>query len=548
MKLNGAEIIIKELENHGIKIIAGIPGGANLPMYRALSESSIKHVLARHEQGGGFIAQGMARSTGKAAVCFATSGPATTNLFTALADAKSDSVPVIFITGQVPRSLSGTDAFQEIDTKTIAEPMSKAVFYIDEAKNISRCMREAFRIATAGRPGPVLIDVPKDVQKDIIDYETCEFHSDVTKEIDTQISFDWQIIAAELNNAKRPVFFIGGGAVISGAGDLIRGISDEFDIKITSSLMGISATSKDHHNYIGMLGMHGSPEANGIVRDSDLLICCGVRFSDRTTGKLDEFCPDAKIIHIDIDPSENGKIMNPDYFVCADLKDALAQIRPFLKKATREYCEYDREYFQDGSAMGNIFSRIRTGYGEDAIITTDVGQHQMWTAQYCSFSRPRTFLTSAGLGTMGFGLPAAIGAALANPEKKVICISGDGSLLMNIQELALISELRLNNIKIILFNNQELGLVRQQQDFFYDRKHCGSEYRQGHDFIKIAEGFGVKGATCKYDQDERFSEILISESIQFIDLRIEKTEDVYPMVKPGKANIDMIRKEEAQMV
>ena len=454
MKRNGAEIIIQALERQGIKIIAGIPGGANLPIYNALYKSHIRHILARHEQGAGFIAQGMARTTGKAAVCFATSGPGVTNLITAIADAKLDSVPLVAITGQVASSMIGTDAFQEVDTFGMTLNITKHNYLVKDVRDLPYIIAEAFQIAETGRPGPVLIDVPKDVQLAELDFDGWpDMPSEPDhREIDMEKIAE---IAQIMNAAQRPLIYAGGGIVHSHAAEALYALAKKNSIPVVLTLMGLGVFPPDDPLYLGMLGMHGTPCTNYILDEIDLLLAFGARFDDRAIGKVKEFCPQATIVHIDIDSSEIDKIKKSAVSLTVDIKDALEHIAPLVADNRREQWTGRIETIKSEHPLPlqlssdplnplNLIRSISRIARHDAIITTDVGQHQMWVAQGYPFRKPRTFLTSGGLGTMGFGLPAAIGAALANPDKQIICISGDGSIQMNIQEMATLAELGLN--------------------------------------------------------------------------------------------------------
>jgi acetolactate synthase I/II/III large subunit len=555
MTFTGAEIIIKLLELQGIEIISGIPGGSNLPLYDALHKSSIRHVLARHEQGATFIAQGMARSTGKPAICFATSGPGATNVVTALADAKLDSIPIIIITGQVSSTLIGTNAFQEIDIISMTKSITKFSFQVSSADELLSIIPEAFVIATSGRPGPVLIDVPKDVQqqKCIVDiWPKNRFNC--TKNVSPITTESIAAIAAAIAEAKRPILYIGGGVMQSRKMEHIRILSSKNRIPIVSTLMGHGGISVDDPLYLGMQGMHGSMATNNIMNECDLLLAFGVRFGDRATGQVSHFCSNARIVHINIDPSETGKIIKPDLFVNGDASEVLRSLCvkvnenerkswinriAEIKKMYPEYRPHNNGYVHPC----NLLDEIGRAAAPDAIITTDVGQHQMWVAQYYPFSGSGLFLTSGGLGTMGFGLPAAIGAALANPERQVICFSGDGSLLMNIQELATLAELQLN-VKIVLFNNNQLGLVRQQQDLFYKSNLIASRFMSDLDFVTIARGFGIKGINLSgiSGWGEAIMEVLMQDGPAFINIPIHPELQVLPMVPPGAANYEMIGK------
>ena len=502
MKATGSQIIIRMLEDQGIDIITGIPGGANLPLYDALAHSSIRHILARHEQGSGFISQGMARSTGKPAVTFATSGPGATNLLTAIADARLDSVPLIAVTGQVPLAMMGSDAFQEVDTYGMSIPITKHTFLVRHAEDLFSVIPEAFRIASEGRPGPVLIDVPKDIQKQEIEFDRWP---DVKLEAKTEKIDREQIlkIAGIINRSRKPLIMAGGGIISACSTPKLRELSRISSLPVVTTLMGLGIMDHDDPLNLGMPGMHGAPGTNMILNEADLLIALGIRFDDRAICKAEEFCPNAEIIHVDIDRAEIGKIRAPHHAVHGDLRGFFKELIPLVEKQERKdwvsqvislQKQFPMWYDDCRDPLHPITIIKETGRiaPDDAIITTDVGQHQMWAAQWYPVKSPRTFLTSGGLGTMGFGLPAAIGAALANPDKSVICFSGDGSLLMNIQELATLADLQLN-VKIVLLNNSHLGLVRQQQEMFFDENYIASKFISAPDFSALAAAFGIGG-------------------------------------------------------
>jgi acetolactate synthase-1/2/3 large subunit len=556
IKRTGAQIIVHLLERQGIRIVSGIPGGANLPLYDALSQSRrIRHVLARHEQGAGFIAQGMARVTGTPQVCLATSGPGATNVLTAVADAKLDSIPLVCITGQVPRGLIGTDAFQEVDTYGLSLPITKHNFLVRSAAELLEVVPEAFRIAESGRPGPVLIDVPKDVQMEIATFESWPEPG----RPDAPPRLDRKAIgrAAEMiNRAHRPILYLGGGVIHSDACVLARQLAEKGSIPATMTLMALGSIPSDHSLSIGMLGMHAARYTNLALEECDLLIAAGARFDDRATGKVAQFCPRAKVIHIDIDASELHKIRAAQVGIVGDVGAALRALLPFVeenpRREWRERVANLREQYpletpgiDDSRTHYGLINTVAGLLGEDAIVTTDVGQHQMWTAQVYPFRRPRQWLTSGGLGTMGFGVPAAIGAALARPDRTVVCFSGDGSLMMNVQELATAAEERAN-IKIIVMNNHSLGLVRQQQHLFYGRRIFAADFALRADFIKIAEGFGVKAFDLGGEEDPlpKLARALGEPGPCLIHAPIDTEAKVYPMVPPGGANREMIAREE----
>ncbi|HDR2709556.1 TPA: acetolactate synthase large subunit [Enterobacter mori] len=549
-RFTGAQLIVHLLERQGITTVAGIPGGTVLPLYDALSQSTqIRHVLARHEQGAGFIAQGMARTQGKPAVCMACSGPGATNLVTAIADARLDSIPLICITGQVPSLMIGTDAFQEVDTYGISIPITKHNYLVRDISELPQVISDAFRIAQSGRPGPVWIDIPKDVQ-------TAEIEIDVLPEPGERApapEFNAESVrdaAAMINAAKRPVLYLGGGAI--NAADEIRQFAEKANLPTTMTLMALGMLPKAHPLSLGMLGMHGARSTNYILQEADLLIVMGARFDDRAIGKTEQFCPNAKIIHVDIDRAELGKIKQPHVAIQGDVAEVLAQLIPQTDAADRAdwrklVADLQREFPgaipTEGDPLSHygLINAVAACVDDSAIITTDVGQHQMWTAQAYPLNRPRQWLTSGGLGTMGFGLPAAVGAALANPDRKVICFSGDGSLMMNIQEMATAAENQLD-VKIILMNNEALGLVHQQQSLFYKQGVFAATYPGMINFMQIAAGFGLH--TCDLNAEEDAHAALQAAISRpgpaLIHVRIDPEQKVYPMVPPGAANTEMV--------
>lgn len=552
MEMTGAQLLVRLLERQGIDTVAGIPGGAALPIYDALAAAgTIRHVLARHEQGAGFIAQGMARASGKSAVCMASSGPGATNLVTAIADAKLDSIPVVCITGQVPLSMIGTDAFQEVDTYGLSIPITKHNYLVRDANDLPRVVTDAFRIAESGRPGPVWIDIPKDVQNQRVSID--RLPEPGKREAAPAFDLDGVMRAAEMiNQAERPVLYIGGGVIASGASHLATTLAEQAGLPTTSTLMALGAMPVDHPLAIGMLGMHGARYTNYVLQESDLLICVGARFDDRAIGKADQFCPDAKIIHIDIDASEIDKIRTADVGIRGDVVAVLEALLPHVhvqlrKKwlsrvsSLRSAHPLQMPGQEDPRSHYGLVQAVAACLDDEAIIATDVGQHQMWVAQAYPFRRPRQWLTSGGLGTMGFGLPAAIGAALAEPHRKVVCFSGDGSIMMNVQEMATAAEEGLD-VKIVLMNNRSLGLVHQQQDMFYGKRIFAADYRRHTDFLKIAQGCGLEAIDLDAAAHPRavLAEALSSKGACLIHCSIDVNQKVFPMVPPGAANTEMI--------
>ncbi|MEY1637544.1 acetolactate synthase large subunit [Morganella morganii] len=550
-RMTGAELIIRMLEQHGITSVSGIPGGAALPLYDALGNSRIRHILARHEQGAGFIAQGIARTTGKAAVCISSSGPGATNLMTAIADAKLDSVPLVCITAQVSSPMIGTDAFQEVDTYGMSIPITKHNYLVRNVQDLPGIIADAFRIAESGRPGPVWVDVPKDVQAAIIEID--ELPPIMPK--DPLPLFDAEKVteaAAMINQAKRPILYIGGGIVASQSQQLVQSFAERAGLPTTMTLMGLGTIPQQHPLYLGMLGMHGACYTNMILQESDLLIVVGARFDDRAIGKAEQFCPDAKIIHVDIDRAEISKIKQPDIAINADAGQVLAMLLPQIEVNARQAWndhiaqikqEFPLEQINKSDPLSHfgLIAAVADAVDNDAIITTDVGQHQMWVAQAYPLCRPRQWLTSGGLGTMGFGLPAAIGAALAEPSRKIVCFTGDGSIMMNIQEMATAAEHNLD-IKIILMNNQALGMVHQQQTLMFNEHIVASAYPYQTDFVTIAKGFGLHTCDLNKESDPHAA---LQAAIDrpgpcLIHALIDVSEKVWPMVLPGDANIDMV--------
>ena len=552
---SGADLVVRLLERQGVTTIAGIPGGAVLPLYDALARAgTIRHVLARHEQGAGFIAQGIARSTGRPGVCVASSGPGATNLITAIADAKLDSIPLVAITGQVPRALLGTDAFQEVDTFGLSLPVTKHNFLVRSARDLLRVVPSAFNIAASGRPGPVLIDIPKDVQTELVDVE--EWPAPGARD-NTRAACDDALAraAAMIEAAERPILYLGGGVVASGAAQAAVALAERSSLPTVMTLMGLGCMPADHPLALGMLGMHGAPYTNHALDECDLLIAIGARFDDRATGKLAEFCPRASVIHADIDAAELHKLRAAQLAISADARAVLEPLLPRVRSRKRTaWLERIRTLKRQHPLSMPRLDSLRSPYGlvhavaavldDDALVTTDVGQHQMWVAQAYPLRRARQWLTSGGLGTMGFGLPAAIGAALAHPERTVVCFSGDGSILMNVQEFATAAEERAN-VKVVLMNNRSLGLVYQQQTLFYGRRTFASEYAHTPDFVALMRGFGVDAVDLERAVDPRRALVdgLRAPGPCLIHAPIATHEQVLPMVPPGAANTEMILSE-----
>lgn len=549
---SGAQIICEFLERRGVRHVAGMPGGANLPLYDALARSRLKHVLVRHEQAAGFIAQGAARVSGRAAVCFATSGPGATNLLTPLADARMDSIPVVAITGQVPTALLGTDAFQEVDTVAIFRPAVKHAVQVRDVSELHATLEEAFEIAESGRPGPVLVDVPKDVQQALTATPVWSAPRPPRAQASPPSQSQLAQALAMLAQAERPVLYIGGGVIQAGAEALVRELALLQQLPVVSSLMGLGAFEPAHPQFCGMLGMHAAPYTNLLLRECDLLLAIGVRFDDRATGKLSEFCPGARTVHVDVDARELGKLRKLELGIQSDARLFLQALLPLT--AARERAAWlarmaelrERNPLPEPRGAGEslapleLLRALGARLDPATVVTTDVGQHQMWVAQRLPIRRPRGLLTSGGLGSMGFGLPAAIGAALES-RGRVLCISGDGSLLINIHELATLAELALP-VTILLLDNRQLGLVRQQQTLFYGERLSACRFERPTDFVAVARGFGIAAETWEpRTHGLRTLEALLARTgPQLIHVPLTAAEMVMPMVPPGGANHEML--------
>jgi len=551
-KMSGAEAFVECLHEERVEVIFGLPGGAVLPVYDELYDSDIRHILVRHEQAAAHAADGYARATGKVGVCMATSGPGATNLVTGLANAYMDSVPMVAFTGQVPTSMIGNDAFQEANITGITLPITKHNYLVKDAKMLPTIMREAFYIASTGRPGPVLVDLPKDVQTEEITFEyptnvKLRGYKPTSKGHPLQI----KRAAKAIMEAERPIIYAGGGVVISGAHAELRSLAETLVAPVTTTLLGIGTFPDTHPLSLGMVGMHGTKYANYAMTESDLIIAVGARFDDRVTGRLDGFAPNAKVIHIDIDPAEISKNVAAHIPIVGDAKIILKELIKELKrkpksewsekikKWKKEFpLEYDRKSkeLKPQYVVEQIYDMC-----PDAIITTEVGQNQMWAAQYFKFTRPRTFISSGGLGTMGYGFPAAIGAKVGCPDKTVIDIAGDGSFQMNSQELATAVT---NDIpvKAAILNNKFLGMVRQWQELFYDKRYSATRLDTSPDFTKLAEAYGALGIRVTKPGEVRsaIKEALASDKPAVIDFQITPEENVFPMVPAGAAINEII--------
>ena len=544
MQLTGSQIVIECLKEQGVDTVFGYPGGAILNVYDELYKHSdeIHHVLTSHEQGASHAADGYARSTGKVGVCLATSGPGATNLVTGIATAYMDSVPVVAITCNVGVPLLGKDSFQEIDIAGITTPITKHNFIVKDVNKLADVIRRAFRIAQTGRPGPVLVDIPKDVTAATTEFEFQQIPP-VARKIDKMTEADLEQAAAMIREAKKPYIFVGGGAVISGASEELAKFANLVDAPVCDSLMGKGAFDGTNDRYSGMLGMHGTKASNYGVSECDLLIAVGVRFSDRVIGDAKRFASNAKILQFDVDPAEINKNIQTDASVIGDIKEILKRVNHLLEQ--QEHTEwmqqiqefkdkYPLTYKEEGLSGPFVMEEIYRQTKGEAIIVTEVGQHQMWAAQYYKFAKPRTLLTSGGLGTMGYGLGAAIGAQIANPEKQVINIAGDGCFRMNMNEIATAVRQQLPLIQIVI-NNEVLGMVHQWQGLFYEKRYSNTILNDGVDFVKLAEAMGATGMRAATQEEfaEELAKALEMKTPVLIDCIIDSDDNVWPMVAPG---------------
>ena len=544
MQLTGSQIVIECLKEQGVDTVFGYPGGAILNVYDELYKHSdeIHHVLTSHEQGASHAADGYARSTGKVGVCLATSGPGATNLVTGIATAYMDSVPVVAITCNVGVPLLGKDSFQEIDIAGITTPITKHNFIVKDVNKLADVIRRAFRIAQTGRPGPVLVDIPKDVTAATTEFEFQQIPP-VARKIDKMTEADLEQAAAMIREAKKPYIFVGGGAVISGASEELAKFANLVDAPVCDSLMGKGAFDGTNDRYSGMLGMHGTKASNYGVSECDLLIAVGVRFSDRVIGDAKRFASNAKILQFDVDPAEINKNIQTDASVIGDIKEILKRVNHLLEQQEhtewmqqiREFKDkYPLTYKKEGLSGPFVMEEIYRQTKGEAIIVTEVGQHQMWAAQYYKFAKPRTLLTSGGLGTMGYGLGAAIGAQIANPEKQVINIAGDGCFRMNMNEIATAVRQQLPLIQIVI-NNEVLGMVHQWQGLFYEKHYSNTILNDGVDFVKLAEAMGATGMRAATQEEfaEKLAKALEMKTPVLIDCVIDSDDNVWPMVAPG---------------
>lgn len=546
--VSGAQLVVEALEAAGTEYVFGYPGGAIMPVYDALTGSSLKHILVRHEQAAALAADAYARVTGRAGVCMATSGPGATNLITGIANAFMDSVPMVAITGQVPTMLMGTDAFQEIDIFGLTLPIVKHSFLVRDPADIPQVFADAFRIATSGRPGPVLIDLPKNVTNGVA------MRGNYRPRPQVVAPFDAEAVAAAdamIASATKPLLYVGGGVAIARAEAALRRFANRSGIPSVATLKGLGCIPTDHPGFIGMLGMHGSRAANIAVEECDLLICIGARFDDRATGKLDSFAPNARVIHLDADPSEIGKLRRAEVGFAGDIIRALKafEAEPDIAE-WRAHCEGRKRLWApryDAPGQGiyapALLKTLADKAGDDAIFTCDVGLHQMWVAQHCRFTRPQAHLTSGGLGTMGYGVPAGIGALLAEPELTVITVSGDGSFMMNVQELATLRRYRLP-LKIVLIDNSQLGMVRQWQELFFEENFSEIDLSDNPDFSEVAHAFGIEAFTIDHRAQVAggIQRLLTTRGPILMHVRIDPRENVWPLVPPNSPNVEMLEK------
>ncbi|OYD24222.1 acetolactate synthase 2 catalytic subunit [Oceanimonas baumannii] len=545
--MNGSQYIVQALKQQGVTQIFGYPGGAIMPLYDALYDGGVEHLLCRHEQAAALGAVGYARASGQVGVCMATSGPGATNLITGLADAMLDSIPVVAITGQVPMSAIGTDAFQEVDVLGMSLSCTKHSYLVESVEDLGDIITEAFEVARSGRPGPVLIDVPKNVQLALVEPRPAVPCTTASNALDKAALAEARALLAA---ARQPVLYVGGGVGMGNAEAELRAFAEQSGIPAVTTLKGIGTLDPDHELFLGMLGMHGTKAANLAVQQSDLLIVAGARFDDRVTGKLDAFAVNAKVIHLDKDAAEFGKVRHAQVGINADLAEVLPlltgerlAIDPWRELCKTLKADHGWRYDHPGEAIYAplMLKQLSDALADTAMVSCDVGQHQMWVAQHMRFTSPRNHLSSAGLGTMGFGLPAAIGAKLARPDHESVLVSGDGSFMMNVQELGTLKRAQLP-VKMVLLDNQRLGMVRQWQELFFDGRFSETILTDNPDFVAMAAAFDIPGETItrKEQVQPAIARMLQSDTAYLLHVRISEEENVWPLVPPGVANDQMM--------
>lgn len=555
LKMNGGRMLVEALKAEGVEVIFGYPGGSVLPIYDELYDSGINHVLTRHEQGAIHAAEGYARVTGKPGVCIATSGPGATNIVTGLADAMMDSLPLVVFTGQVATGVIGSDAFQEADVMGITMPITKYSYQVRDTAEFPRIIKEAFHIANSGRKGPVLIDIPKDMATSVETYNYDEIEVNIPSYQPNYTPNHLQIrkVVEAVSSAKKPIIMAGAGVLHANASEELRLYAEQQEIPVVNTLLGLGSIPGNHELFLGMAGMHGTYTANMAIYECDLLINIGGRFDDRVTGNLSTFAPNAKVVHIDIDPAEIGKNIQTQIPVVSDAREALKALimedgakgdfSIWLKKLRNWKQEYPLAYKKEIGVLKpqRLVELVHQYTNGNAIVTTDVGQHQMWAAQYYTLANPNRWVTSGGLGTMGFGLPAAIGAQLAFPNEVGVLFVGDAGFQMTLQELSILQEKNLN-LKVVIVNNQALGMVRQWQELFYEERYSQSLVPNQPDFVKLAEAYGIKGFRATNDDE---AENVLKQAMEhngpiLLDFRVAPLEKVYPMVAPGKGLHEMV--------
>ncbi|WP_080873134.1 biosynthetic-type acetolactate synthase large subunit [Oceanobacillus timonensis] len=554
--VTGADLLVQALEKASVEVVFGYPGGTVLPIYDALhrNDTNFKHVLSRHEQGSIHAAEGYARVSGKPGVVIATSGPGATNLITGITDAMMDSLPLVVFTGQVAEQVIGTDAFQEADVMGITTPITKYNYQINDIADLPRVVNEAFHVATTGRPGPVVIDIPKSISETVTinDYED-DFYLPGYQPTVYPNPMQISKVTTELSKAEKPVILAGAGILIAGATEELKQFVNNWEIPVVTTLLGLGSYPGNDNLALGMGGMHGTYAANRAIYESDLLINIGARFDDRLTGNLQHFAPNAKVAHIDIDPAEIGKNVETAIPIVADAKQALSVLlqqevnrgdyTAWLDKTKKNQKEYPLWYNRGDNPISPqwLIEQVYEKSNGEAVVTTDVGQHQMWAAQFYTFKNPNNWVTSGGLGTMGFGFPAAIGAQIAKPEKMVVSIVGDGGFQMTLQELSILKSQNLP-VKVVILNNEALGMVRQWQETFYEERYSHSLFSENPDFVKLAESYGIKGMRVSDEENvpEALNEALSHDGPVVIDCRVNRETCVYPMIAPGKGMHEMI--------